>query len=119
MANPSSVLHGLLKYLKPGGIVAFMEPSYAMARAIASHLPTYNMIVDAIVESFRGSGVNPDSGIALHRVFTEAGLPAPQMKVETIIGTDSEFVDANVRILKNLVPRAMEMGLSFAQLGDL
>jgi|SoiMethySBSTD1v2_1073268.scaffolds.fasta_scaffold00595_12 protein-L-isoaspartate O-methyltransferase len=119
MANPSSVLHGLLEYLKPGGIVAFMEPSYAMARVIASHLPTYNMIVDAIVESFRRSGVNPDSGIALHRVFTEAGLPAPQMKVETIIGTESEFVDANVRILNNLAPRAMEMGLSFARLGDL
>jgi hypothetical protein len=44
MAEPSSILHGLLEYLKPGGVVAFMEPSYAMARVVASHLPTYDMI---------------------------------------------------------------------------
>jgi SAM-dependent methyltransferase len=119
MADPSSILHGLLEHLKPGGVVAFMEPSYAMARVIASHLPTYDMIVDVIVESFRRSGVNPDSGMALHRIFTQAGLPAPQMKVETILGTDSEFVDANVRILQSLAPRAIENGLSLDRLGDL
>ena len=52
-------------------------------------------------------------------VFPQAGLPAPQMKIETILGTDPEFVDAHVRILQSLVPRAIEKGLSLERLGDL
>ena len=87
MPDPPLVLHGLAEYLKPGGIVAFMEPSWATARVISSHLPTYDMIVDTITESFVRSGANPELGIALHRVFTQAGLPAPKMKIETILGT--------------------------------
>src|SRR4029434_4005270 len=83
------------------------------------HLPVYDMIVDTIVESFVRSGVNPELGIALHRVFTQAGLPAPRMKIETILGTDPEFVDAHVRILQSLVPRAIENGVSLERLGDL
>jgi ubiquinone/menaquinone biosynthesis C-methylase UbiE len=119
MPDPVIVLRGLVDRLIPGGIVAFMEPSWAPARAIAAHLPVYSMISTIVVDCFVRSGVSPELGTALHRIFIEAWLPAPGMKMELILGSDPDIGDALVHILGSLAPQAVKRGVSLEPLGDL
>jgi ubiquinone/menaquinone biosynthesis C-methylase UbiE len=119
MPDPVLVLRGLVKHLTRNGIVAFMEPSWAPARAIASHLPVYSLVAAGVVDCFVRSGIDPEMGTALQRVFTAAGLPAPSMKIEIMLGSEPEMADALVRILASLAPQAIERGVSLEPLGDL
>lgn len=119
LPDPARTLRDLTKYLRPGGAVAFMEPSWSPSRGLAAHLPLYSMTARLIVEAFVKCGVDPEMGTALNRTFLAAGLPAPEMKIEMMLGADSEFPRALCYILTSLVPKAREKGLALDALGDL
>ena len=42
-------------------------------------------------ETLKRSGANTEIGLALHRIFQEAGLPAPSMRMEILLGSDPHF----------------------------
>jgi YVTN family beta-propeller protein len=50
--------------------------------------PLYDRGCEWITDLFRRSGNEGRMGIKLHQVFVNAGLPAPAMRMETIIGGD-------------------------------
>src|SRR5215813_2428170 len=67
LPEPAHVLRDLTRYLRPGGAVAFMEPSWSPSRGLAAHLPLYAMTSGLIVEIFAKCGVDPEMGTALNR----------------------------------------------------
>src|SRR5437899_803167 len=81
-------------------------PSWAAARSIAADLPLYSACAAAIIDTFKACGVDPEMGTALHRVFTDAGLPPPTMSMEILLGADAEFSRAPCDILQSLEPEA-------------
>src|SRR5262249_54014607 len=57
-------------------------------------------------------------GLALHRIFRDAGLPMPTARVEMPIGNGAPFTRRIVDVLRSLRPRAAEVGLRPERLGD-
>jgi hypothetical protein len=58
-------------------------------------------------------------GLALYKIFQEAGLPAPTMHMEMLLGTDPDFTRWIYDLLCSLRPQIQQPNLSLETLGDL
>lgn len=119
LPDPASVVRSLTKLLRPGGIVAFHEPTWPPFLLISSHVPLWSAAGAIIYETFLKSGVTADMGTRLHHVFRGAGLPAPTMRLEMLLGNDAEFTRWVPDLLSSLVPMIRKHGISTEALGDL
>jgi len=117
--NPVEALRSIIPLLKPGGIVAFQEPSFAAFLHVCPELRLWSAAVALICESGRRAGVNVEMGFALHKVFQQAGLPAPKMYMDTPLGSDPNFTGWVYDLIRTLLPRIQEFNLSIEPLGDV
>lgn len=118
LPDPVHVLRCLRESVRPDGVLAFHEPSYAAFLLLSAHLPLWSAGLSVIHETLRRSGVNTDMGLALYRVFQEAGLPAPNMRMEMPLGNDSDFTSWVYDVLCSLKPKIQQLGLPLEELGD-
>jgi hypothetical protein len=74
-----------------------------------------------VVETFRRSGMHLDLGPRLHRVFTSAGLPCPDMRFEAVMDgrEDLTVYEYTAATLRSLLPKAVEYGIASANDFDL
>src|SRR6516165_10829249 len=75
VSDPVAVLWSAASLVRPGGVVAFQEPSWAAMLALGSGLPLWSHTRYLIHETLLRSGAHREMGLALYRVFQEAGLP--------------------------------------------
>src|SRR6478672_5591730 len=119
LPDPVSVLRSAVRLVRPGGVLAFQEPSWAPMLALGSRLPLWSKLLASIHETALRSGMNMEMGLALYRVFQEAGLPAPNMHVEIALGSDIDFLRVTFGLLCSLQPLAAQHNVSLKELGDL
>jgi len=115
--DPVGVLRSLSYLVRPGGILAFHEPSNAAFLAPFADLPLWSAAASLIPEILRRSGANPEMGLALNRIFQEAGLPAPTMRMEMLLGSDPDFTRWTYDVLCSLRPQIQELKASLDMLG--
>src|SRR6266480_5004901 len=118
LPNPASVLRQLSLLVRPGGVVAFQEPSWAPVFAISTHLALWSAAAYLMCDTIRRTGANPEMGLALYRIFQEAGLPAPAMEMELPLGDDSDFIRWMYDVMCSLRPQIQQLNLSLEKLGD-
>ena len=116
--DPISVLRGATRLVRPGGVIAFQEPSWIPLLALGSRLPLWSRVLHSIHETSLRCGINPEMGPDLYHVFQEAGLPPPAMHMEIPLGNDSDFTRILCEVLVSLAPRAQTSGVSLETLGD-
>jgi len=58
-------------------------------------------------------------GFALYQIFQQAGLPAPTMRLEMLLGNDPEFTRWVPDVLGSLLPQIQQFNLPLEPLGDL
>jgi ubiquinone/menaquinone biosynthesis C-methylase UbiE len=119
LPDPPTVLRTLSELLRPGGVVAFHELSWAPFLLLAARLPLWSAATSVIHETFRRSGANTEMGFALYQIFQQAGLPAPTMTLEMPLGNDPEFIRWVPDVLSSLLPLAQRFDLPLRPLGDL
>jgi trans-aconitate methyltransferase len=119
LPDPASVLGQLSLLVRPGGVIAFQEPSWAPTFAITTHLALWSAAASLMCETFRRSGANPEMGLALYRIFQGAGLPAPAMRMEVPLGDDPDFIRWMYDVMCSLRPQIEQLNLSLEKLGDL
>ena len=109
-ADPAAALAKLTTYLRPGGVVAFIEPWFQVPPGPESTLKT---TITYLVETLRRSGAQVDLGPRLHRVFQAAGLPLPHMRLEAVMDPheDSPLYEFVADTIANLLPKAVEYGI--------
>ena len=109
-ADPAAALAKIAKQLRPGGVVAFVEPWFQVPPGPDS---TIKMAVTYIVETLRRSGAHVDLGPRMHRVFQAAGLPLPNMRYEILLDPreESPLYDYVADTLASLLPKAIEYGI--------
>jgi ubiquinone/menaquinone biosynthesis C-methylase UbiE len=90
--DPVAMLRQLVSYLHPGGILAFHELDWDGVRSFPP-LPTYDQCCKWIVETLRMLGAETRMGVRLHSTFVAAGLPAPSMRLASLIGGGVNGVD--------------------------
>jgi ubiquinone/menaquinone biosynthesis C-methylase UbiE len=118
LPDPASVLRQLSLLVRPGGVVAFQEPSWAPVFAISTHLALWSAAASLMCETIRRSGANPEMGLALYRIFQEAGLPEPAMQMELPLGDDPDFIRWMYDVMCSLRPQIQQLNLSLEKLGD-
>ncbi len=119
LPNPVAVLRSLSQLVRPGGVLAFHETSWAPALVLTANLPLWFAAASLARETLQRSGANTEMGLALHKVFQEAGLPAPNMRMEMLLGTDPDFTRWIYDLLCSLRPQIQQLDLSLDGLGDL
>jgi SAM-dependent methyltransferase len=118
LPDPVAALRSLSQFVRPGGALAFQAPSWAPIFSISTHLPLWSAATSLMCEAARRSGVNPEMGLALYRIFQEAGLPAPAMQMEIPLGDDPDFIRWIYDILCSLRPQIQKLNLSVQAVGD-
>ena len=87
LADPTALVARLTGHVRPGGAIAFQEPgNAALAPASVVDLPTFARMWDWILGVYAGAGLDEHMGLRLHRVFVDAGLPAPRMHLDAAAG---------------------------------
>jgi len=117
--DPVSVLRTVSQQVRPEGIVTFQEPYWAPLLALLAPLPLWSATASLVHETFRSSGANPELGLALYRLFQEAGLPGPTMRLEMPLGKDVDFAQWFYDILCTLQSQILHLNLPIGSLGDL
>jgi SAM-dependent methyltransferase len=118
-ADPVALLRTIAGCVRRGGLIAFHEPAWAPALAVAPHLPLWTASASLLRDTLNGSGADTDIGLGLRRIFRRAGLPAPTLRVEIPLGGDARFTKRIVDGLITLRSRAAELGLCPERVGDL
>jgi ubiquinone/menaquinone biosynthesis C-methylase UbiE len=118
--DPVAVLRDALKHVKPGGIVVFHEVDWKSVRTYPS-VPLWEEASRWITECAARSGADCRMGIKLHATYLAAGLPAPDIGLETLIGTgeDLERIRFITEIAETMAPRIQELGIASAEEMDL
>jgi ubiquinone/menaquinone biosynthesis C-methylase UbiE len=108
--DPAAALTKLTPHLRPGGVVAFLEPWFQSPSGPDS---TMKRALTCIVETLRRSGAHVDLGPRLHRIFLTAGLPLPNMRLEMAMDprADSPLYDYVADTVAQLLPKAIEYGI--------
>ena len=119
LPDPASVLRSLTRLVRPGGVLAFQEPTWIPLLAFGARSLLWSKLLSSIHETFLRSGVNPEMGPALYRIFQEIGFPPPAMHMETPLGSDAKFVDLICDLLASVRPLAHQHNVSLEGLGDL
>jgi len=116
--DPVSVLTSVSQLVRPGGVVAFQEPSWVPSFARTTHLPLWSSLLVAIHSTLLRSGANPEMGPDLYNDFQRVGLPAPRMHMEILLGCDPDLVQMKCDVMASMRPMADQHNVSLEALGD-
>jgi SAM-dependent methyltransferase len=111
--EPGAVLKRLSRYLKPDGIVAFLE--YDMSQvAQAPPCELFEQTRRRILSAFSAGGAELDMGTKLYSTFLLAGLPPPGMTAVTQVGCGPTWhgYDYMVGVLRSLLPLIERSGIA-------
>jgi SAM-dependent methyltransferase len=118
--DPAATVRHLVRFVNPGGIVAFADYSF-LPPTSSPPRPLFDQVYSWVVSTIRRGTPNADLGMRLHRVFTDAGLPAPTVRFEVTagVGGDLVFEEMPVDVLRSLLPLAERLGITSAAEVDI
>jgi len=119
LPQPADTLRSVSHLVRPGGVLAFQEPSWAPFLLLSSHLLLWSACAALTHEALLRSGGETEMGLALYRVFQEAGLPAPHLIMEIPLGRDPDCARWIYELFRTLLPHVRRLNLSLEKLGDL
>lgn len=114
--DPAATLRRAASFVRRRGRVAFHEFDATLAGTSWPPVPLFQLTCERLRETFRRSGASVDMGMRLHRTFLDAGLPAPKILAEAIIGggPGSPVYGWLASTLINLLPEAELLGVTTA-----
>jgi SAM-dependent methyltransferase len=114
--DPVAMLRRLAVQVRVGGLIVFHEIDWDGARSFPPS-PTYDQCCRWIVETLRLLGAETRMGIKLHATFLAAGLRAPAMRLEAVVGgpsNNSDRLHLVVDLVETLVPEMERLGVASA-----
>ncbi|HEX6508383.1 MAG TPA: methyltransferase domain-containing protein, partial [Chloroflexota bacterium] len=118
VSDPVAVVRNVSDAVCPGGAIAFQEVSWAHFLLACAGLPLWSASAAVAREILTRTGAHVEIGVALHRIFQEAGLPEPVMNLEIPLGSHPNDVGFIYEFLRSLRPQSQKHGVSFEDLGD-
>jgi SAM-dependent methyltransferase len=113
MADPGTSLARIARHVRPGGIVVFHELDWDGARS-SPVSPTYGQVCRWCSSTIEASGAHIRLGAALRPVFLAAKLPPPELRLESVIASGPDTINAIhlvTDLLETLLPATLRLGL--------
>jgi ubiquinone/menaquinone biosynthesis C-methylase UbiE len=112
-------LRSLAAFVQPGGVVAFQDVWPASLFHLTAHLPLRSKCASLIYRTLERFGVHMDMELVLYRAFQEAGLPAPNIRIEVPVGDDPNVVRWFYDLVCSVASRLDKNELAASGIGDL
>ena len=115
--EPATMLRRVAARARPGGVVMFHEPYRGDLRSYPP-VAAYDRAWELVSETVCRLGGDPLFGLKLHKVFIDAGLPAPTMRLESVIAggaTSSDQVHFEMDLVGTLASEMERLGLVTAE----
>lgn len=93
LTDPVSSLAKLSRHLRPGGVIVFHELDWTGARSSPPALG-YDICCKWSAETIKRLGADTSMGAKLPSIFSAAGLNAPSLRLESVMGAGAECADA-------------------------
>jgi SAM-dependent methyltransferase len=119
LPDPVSVVRSLAHNVRPGGVIAFHEVSWTAFLRRSEATPVCAACSQLIHQTFQRRGSNTEMGPALNSVYQQAGLPAPTMTSELLLGNAADLTRWLVDLLLVLRPKIHQLGLSIDDVGPM
>lgn len=116
LQDPVGVVRHLASLVHPEGILAFQELAMGTMPPHAPDLALVECSFGWVFETFNRAGMDLNMGLNLYRVFLEAGLPAPVLRVVTLpmAGEDSPLYDYLAHTVRSVLPLMERLGVATA-----
>lgn len=119
LADPTATLRDVLSYLRPGGIIAIGEwdfPSFVSQNSYPLR-PLIQRASAWAVEALNRGGVDVYTARKLHQIFIDAGLDAPSMHGEIVLGGSEAFLQGYLmsflaECVRSLLPIILREGIA-------
>lgn len=116
VADPAAVLRIGVEHLRPGGIVAFQELESSISEQVIKLEAIPPLVKQAaawVYGGFRKAGAEMQIGSKFPGAFLDAGLPYPQIALDSIVGTATDWVgyDFLIDVLRDILPKLHEYGI--------
>jgi tRNA A58 N-methylase Trm61 len=117
-SDPIAALGRALRALRGDGVAVFYEANMDSGMALASLpvSPLHSMLGRCVTETFARGGVEMAMGTRLHQAFLAAGLEAPRMRSDALIGGRSEwvgrFASYAANVLRSMRPLILQYGVA-------
>jgi SAM-dependent methyltransferase len=118
--DPTAVVRRLARLVRPGGILAFLEGVMLPTRPWPAR-PVYASWISRVLETFERSGTTTDMGLRLPQTFLDAGLPAPDVRLEGIVitGADPTGLQWFTELVRSMAPAMERHGVAQVSGGEL
>jgi ubiquinone/menaquinone biosynthesis C-methylase UbiE len=115
--SPAALLRELAARVRPGGLVVFHEIDWTGVHALPQ-TPTFARCWQWGIDTLQATGTQWNMGTQLHTTFMDAGLGAPTMRLEALVGgieTMAPWVPRFVAIMTSLAPAMKQHGIATEQ----
>ena len=121
IADPVVALTAVARHVRPGGVVAFQEWHPDDSFLAEPPVELWTATGDVLVETFRAAGTNVRLGLGLRAAYLDAGLPAPELRVERLAGGGSDYLGYSflAGLIRSIVPMIEHYGVSTADQVDV
>lgn len=116
LADPVAALRVVLRHLRSDGIVAFQEGDFGFAPMAVPSSALYQRIIDWIWQVGRQAGAEMRMGFKLYPTYLAAGLPAPQLRMDAVVGGGPDFEGYQylAGLVRSLLPMMEQLGVATA-----
>jgi SAM-dependent methyltransferase len=113
LSDPAESLRRLRYLVRPSGILAFQEFDIEAARTLPE-CPLVAQCARWICAAFKAAGADTRMGMKLHSAFVAAGLGAPKMRLEGVVGAGPNFVGYAMlaHVVRSLLPLIEKSGIA-------
>jgi len=115
--DPCAFLRATRRLVRTGGVIALHEIDATRGIQSNPRIPLLHGIYDAVTSTLTRAGTAFDVGGRFVEVFSEAGLPAPQMFSQTLVesGEDSVFLSWLADLTREVLPHMIAAGAVTAE----
>jgi SAM-dependent methyltransferase len=116
-----ALLRRLLEHLRPGGIVAFQELDLTYPPTAFPAGPLHQQLQQWMTPPKGRGGPDAHMGVTLFQAYLDAGLPAPQLRLDAPMGGGEDWPGyAYVAdTFSSLLPRLQQLGIVTAEQAGL
>ncbi len=116
LQSPTAAIQRVCNFLRPGGVVAFLEPN--LTTGFESHPPS--PLVDKTAywlrETFNRARIDLQMGIKLRETLVGAGLAEPEMQIDAVIGGGHSWYAYKYAedTIRSMLPAMEKLGVATA-----